>query len=208
MKCFYLDTSTSYLYAGIVSNNELLYEIKDKLDNNLSTFSLSLIEKMFDELNLSPNDIDTIVVVNGPGSFTGVRIGITIAKTWAWALNIPIIPVSSLYAMAVSCDKNIFKVPIIDARRNYYYAAIYDKNNNAVLSDCYIQRDKLFNYLEQLNQDYQIISSVFLENAAMQYNPDILKIVEYTKNWNTINPHAVNPNYLKLTEAEEKFSGN
>lgn len=206
MKYLYLDTSTSYLYAGVVSENELLSEIKDKLDNNLSTFSLFLIEKMFNELQITPKDIDKIIVVNGPGSFTGVRIGITIAKTWAWALNIPIITISSLLAMAISYNENKYKIPIIDARRGYYYAAIYDKDNKVFLKDCYIKREELMEEINNLNGKFSFIASSSLEEATIRYNPDILKIVNFVKNAQITNPHAVNPNYLKLTEAEEKLN--
>lgn len=206
MKCLYLDTSTSYLYVGVVSENELLGEIKDRLDNNLSTFSLYLIEKMFDKLHILPQDIDKIIVVNGPGSFTGVRIGITIAKTWAWALNIPIITISSLLAMAISCNEKKYKIPIIDARRGYYYAAIYDKDDKEVLKDCYIKREELMKEINKLKGEFCFIGSSNLEKDIIQYNPDILKIVNLVKNFQKTNPHAVNPNYLKLTEAEEKLN--
>ncbi len=205
MKYLYLDTSTSYLYAGVVSDNKLLAELKDKLDNNLSTFSLSLIEKMFEKLQITPRDIDKIIVVNGPGSFTGVRIGITIAKTWAWALHIPITTVSSLLAMSISCNSVGYKIPIIDARRGYYYASIYDKNNKIILNDCYIKRESLIHEVNKLNEKFSFIASSNLEDNTCSYDPDILRIVTFTKNLKEINPHAVNPNYLKLTEAEEKM---
>lgn len=205
MKYLYLDTSTSYLYAGVVSDNKILGQIKDKLDNDLSTFSLYLIEKMFHSIDITPKDIDKIIVVNGPGSFTGVRIGITIAKTWAWGLNIPIATISSLLAMAISCNVDTYKVPIIDARRGYYYASIYDQNNKVILKDCYIKREDLLNEINKSNQRFSFVSSSNLEENSIQYDPDILRIVEFTKDFDTTNPHAVNPNYLKATEAEEKM---
>lgn len=205
MKYLYLDTSTSYLYAGVVSDNKILGQIKDKLDNDLSTFSLYLIEKMFHSIRITPKDIDKIIVVNGPGSFTGVRIGITIAKTWAWGLNIPITTISSLLAMAISFNIDTYKVPIIDARRGYYYASIYDQNNKVILKDCYIKREDLLNEINKSNQKFSFVSSSNLEENSIQYDPDILRIVEFTKDFDTTNPHAVNPNYLKATEAEEKM---
>lgn len=205
MKFLYLDTSSSYLYAAFSTEDRLLYEIKEKLDNNLSTFSLSLIEEIFDKLNMKPNDIDKIIVVNGPGSFTGVRIGVTIAKTWAWALNIKIIPISSLYAMAVSSDASCVKVPIIDARRNCYYAGIYGKDCEKIFDDSYISSEKLKNKLESLNCDYCFIGNEDTEDNEQKYIPNILKIIQTVKDFPAVNPHKVNPNYLKLTEAEEKL---
>ena len=94
MTILYIDTSSSYLYTGIVQENILINSRKECLSNNLSTFAIDEIRKMFEEVNLKPNDIDKIIVNNGPGSFTGIRIGVTIAKTFAWALNKRIVPIS------------------------------------------------------------------------------------------------------------------
>ena len=87
MRYLYIDTSSSFLYSGIVSEGKLIASITEQMDNDLSRITLKRISEMFDEANLKPNDIDKIIVVNGPGSFTGIRVGITIAKTYAWGLN-------------------------------------------------------------------------------------------------------------------------
>ena len=205
MKYFYIDTSSSYLYTGVVEEDKVLYEIKEKLDNNLSTFSLYLIDDMFKKIGIVPKDINKIIVVNGPGSFTGVRIGVTIAKTWAWALKIPITTVSSLKAMAISCEEKGIKVPIIDARRENYYAGIYDEENKNIMEDCHISSENLLSKLKEISGKYYFIGSANLEENILTYSPNILKIVSTVKNEQAINPHAVNPNYLKLTEAEEKL---
>ena len=78
MKYLYIDTSSSFLYTGIVENNKLLAEVKKEYGHNLSEFALQDIVSMMNNLNLTPKDIYKIIVVNGPGSFTGIRIGITI----------------------------------------------------------------------------------------------------------------------------------
>ena len=204
MKYLYLDTSTSYLYAGVVSDDKLIFEIKDKLENNLSTISLALIEKKFKEYSIDIKEINKIIVVNGPGSFTGVRIGVTIAKTWAWAMKIDITEISSLLAMAISCNKDCYKIPIIDARRDCYYAGIYDPSNKIIMGDSYITKDDLMKKLKSLDS-YVFVGKEGLEENIEEYDPDILKIVNFTKNFESINPHAVNPNYLKLTQAEENL---
>ena len=87
MKILYIDTSTNYLYAGIVINHELLSEVKKNFTHDLSKYALYEISKMLEKCNLQPNDIDKIIVVNGPGSFTGIRIGMTIAKIFAFTLK-------------------------------------------------------------------------------------------------------------------------
>lgn len=205
MRILYLDTSSSYLYAGIVSNDILLEDVKVKLDKELSIFTLPKIVEMLNVCNLKPNDIDKIMVVNGPGSFTGIRIGLTIAKTFAWALKKDIIAISSLEAMAVSTKCDCYIVPAINARRGYVFAGVYDPNHSIVIENQHVLGKTLQAQLEELGKEYIIVTNddVDLEGKMISYNPDILKIVLTYQDRNVVNPHAVEPNYLKLTEAEE-----
>lgn len=209
MRILYIDTSSNYLYTGIVENEELLIELQEKLEQNLSRDALPEIASMFNRINLRPTDIDKIIVVDGPGSFTGIRIGVTIAKVYASSLNKKITTISSLEAMATSFDKASYYVPIIDARRGFVYTAIYDKNGKEVLFPQHIKINILEEKLSQLD-DYLIITNdeIKLEGIKVTYKPDILKIVQTYKNRKNINPHSVNPNYLKLTEAEENLISN
>src|SRR5574344_1544998 len=126
MRVLYIDTSSSYLYSGIVEDEILLSSTILDLGQDLSKYALPKIANMFKENNLKPGDIDKIIAVNGPGSFTGIRIGLTIAKVYAFSLKIPITSITSLEAMAASCKEKKVLIPMIDARRNYSYAAIYD----------------------------------------------------------------------------------
>lgn len=204
MRILYIDTSSSYLYAGIAEDDKLLCEVKKEFGTSLSEEALPEIVSLFTKTNLTAKDIDKIIVVNGPGSFTGIRIGITIAKVYAWSLNIPITTITSLEAMMLSSNENKVKVPMIDARRRYVFSAIYDENNQIILKPQHIKMDDLNIELAKLS-DYTIITKDELEeydNKEM-YDPDILKIITYFKDKKPINPHAVNPDYLKLTEAEE-----
>lgn len=203
----YIDTSSSYLYAAIVSDNEVKEEIKQEYGHQLSKVALPEIVTMFESSNITPQDITKIIVVNGPGSFTGIRIGITIAKVYAWSLKVPITTVTSLEAMSASSEKDLVRVPIIDARRGFCYAAIFDENDKAVLEPTYITYEKLEEKLKNISR-YKIISNdqekLPIKAEVMEsYDPNFIEIVKEFKNKNEINPHAVNPNYLKLTEAEE-----
>lgn len=204
MKILYIDTSSSYLYAGIVSDDKLLCEVKKEFGHSLSEEALPNIAKLFAEKKLAAKDIDKILVVNGPGSFTGIRIGITIAKVYAWSLNIPIATLSSLEVMALSSSSEMVHVPIINARRGYVFAAIYDQANKEMLSPRHIKLEELLQELQK-QKDYTFITNDEFEEIENieKYNPDIEKVVNHFKNIEPINPHGVNPNYLKLTEAEE-----
>lgn len=203
MIAFYIDTTSNYLYTALVKDKELLIEKKECLAHDLSTFALNEVNKMFEEVNLKPSDVDKIIVVNGPGSFTGIRIGVTIAKILAWSLNKEITTISSLEAMSQSIETDKLIVPIINARRNCVYGAIYD-NINVILNEEYMSIEKLKLILNGLQKEYVFISNdKFNDLTCEEYNPDILKIVNKYITRESINPHMVNPSYLKLTEAEE-----
>lgn len=206
MRILYIDTSSSYLYTAIVEDNKLLGEVKEEFGQSLSEVALPKIVSVFIENNIKPEQIDKIIVVNGPGSFTGIRIGITIAKVYSWSLNIPITTITSLEAMMLSNEKNAYKVPVIDARRQYVFGAIYDSNNRQILKPQHIKIEDLKQEMASLDNYVVITNNEDLEedfDNIEAYNPNILKIVEYFKDKEPINPHAVNPDYLKLTEAEE-----
>lgn len=204
MKTLYIDTSSSFLYAGILEDTDVLQEVKKEFGQDLSKEALPEIDKLFKKAKLNPKDINRIVVVNGPGSFTGIRIGITIAKTYAWALNLDIITVNALEAMSISCEEKINHVPILDARRGYVFAAIYDKDSNIILKPQHILLEELQKELNKIDE-YIVISNDEIDEFEdiYKYDPNISKIVEKVNNRKPINPHAVNPEYLKLTEAEE-----
>lgn len=206
MKILYIDTTTSYLYLGLVIDGKLIQSVKKNLGKDLSSNSLLEISNMLENANLHPIDIDKIMVVNGPGSFTGIRVGVSIAKTYAYSLNKDIITISSLEAMALSSKTNTtFKVPIIDARRNYVYGAIYNSDMVPVLKQQYISLDAIKCSVDHLIDSYQYISNnSFTEIDTEEYDPDILKIVNFFIDKGPVNQHAVNPVYLKQTEAEEK----
>lgn len=206
MKILYIDTTTSYLYIGITRDGKLIEEEKKDYGKSLSSVALKKISEILDNNNLKPNDIDKIIVVNGPGSFTGIRVGVTIAKTYAYSLNKKITTITSLEAMALSSKKNTdYVVPIIDARRGYVYGAILDKWANIILKPQYISLEALKSAVNNLIGSYQYISNQKFDDLDIEaYDPDILKIINTFENKEEVNPHAVNPIYLKLTEAEEK----
>lgn len=207
MRILYIDTSSSFLYTAILEEDKIIAEIKEKLENKLSANTLPRIEEMLKVQNISVDDINKIIAVNGPGSFTGIRIGLTIAKTIAWSKNIPIILISSLEAMALSYDGDYnYVVPAIDARRNYLYASIYDTQNKSfIMNEKHILSETLDIALNNLAGKITFITNNQIDaNYDIQpYDPKIDKIVSVVKDREPVNPHSVDANYLKLTEAEE-----
>ena len=207
MRYLYLDTTSNYLYTGVVEENKLLCEYKEKFDHDLSTMALQTIINMLESNNLKPTDIDKILLVNGPGSFTGCRIGVTIAKVFAWTLNKPISLISSLEAMALTDDEYDYHVPVLDARRDYVFGGIYDKENNSIMKDQHVKRFVLETAISNMSDNYIFITndSLELNGKVKAYDPDILKIVLKYKDRENVNPHSIDANYLKLTEAEENL---
>ena len=193
-----IDTSTSNLTVSIIKAQEVIYKYQETILSDMSSKLLPIIDNGLKELDLKLENIDKIFVVNGPGSFTGIRVGVTVAKTIAWALKKDIIPLSSLELIATTNTSKKYIVPMIDARRNNVFAGIYDNNLNCIKEDKLISRDELSN----LDEDYEFVS---YDNIAgvIKPNIDVLKIINKHINDEGINPHNLKPNYLKLTEAEE-----
>ena len=98
---------------------------------------VSSLESIFNEIKWEPNDIDLIAVSIGPGSYTGLRIGVTCAKTLAYGLEKPVIDVPTLDVLAENVKDNNAKIicPVIDAKRKSVYACMYDRNKNKRITD-------------------------------------------------------------------------
>lgn len=208
MRYLFIDTSTNDLTIAISSVDKVHSLMTSKNNKEHSKYALLELQKAFNEAGLNPNDIDKILVVNGPGSFTGIRIGVTIAKTYAWALRKDIIPLSSLQTYALGYDNYDYYVSVLDARRNYVYAAIYDRNHDNVLEEQYISIDKLYQIISKLEGHVIVIGDINInEYKNMPIKMDILKTIKYFENINPVLAHNLNPHYLKRVEAEEKLFG-
>ncbi len=206
MICLFLDTSSSYLTTAVIKDNIVLKNMYLLLEKDMSRLALLKIKEMLDSLELKPTDIDEILCVNGPGSFTGLRVGVTIAKTFAWGLNKKLYSISSLFTMATSIKDKDYIIPIIDARREYVFAGIYDKNYKNILNDCYISKEELLNKVKQLDGSYEFVSTSIINKIdSKEYIPDIDNMIKYLKK-ESIEPHKLVPNYLKKTEAEENLN--
>lgn len=201
MISLFLDTAAHDMTIGIYKDTEELYLLTEENDNHLSEKLLPAIKKAFESISMTVNNIDRIYIVDGPGSFTGVRIGCTVAKTIAWALKKEIIPISKLELIASTDTNGKKKLALVDARHNCVYAGMYDTTLNSVIEDCYTSMEEI---LSKMNEDTAIISSDSFDFETMIPNSNIPLIIERHKNDDPINPHELKPNYLKRTEAEEK----
>lgn len=198
-----IDTCTKNVCIALFKDKTLMDKVVYSNQIDLSSNFMVLINNIFSKDNVKIEDVDKFFVAVGPGSFTGIRIGVTCAKVMAWALKKDVIPFSSLELLATVDSNNDYIVPLIDARRGYVFAGIYDNHLNCIMNDAYIKLDDL---LEKIENDksttYVSLDNFDLETILPEYN--VNKIIEKHFNDTPINPHSLNPNYLKKTEAEEK----
>ena len=97
-----IDTANTPISVALVKDGELLIEGTSAMAINHSLRAMPAIEELLEQAGLVPADIDAIAVSEGPGSYTGARIGVTIAKTLAWTLGKPLVGVSTLKALAAN----------------------------------------------------------------------------------------------------------
>lgn len=201
MISLFLDTASAYMSIGIYRDCKELYLVSEASDNHLSERLLPAIRRAFDTVKLSISEIDRVYIVNGPGSFTGVRIGVTVAKTICWGFQKEIIPISELELFASTDTAEPNKLALIDARRGYVYAGIYDEDLNVIMSDVYISLNDLF---EKADNSIAMIGVDSFSFETMLPKINVSKIIQKHQNDTPLNPHQLIPNYLKKTEAEEK----
>lgn len=130
MKLIAMDTSTEYLSLGIAEDKKILFAETILLERRHSTELLPILEKVLRRIKLSIREIDGFIVGLGPGSFTGLRVGISMVKAMAVSLEKPIVGVPTLDCLAFAVRRNGLPIaPLVDARRQQVYAALYERKN-------------------------------------------------------------------------------
>ena len=197
MISLFLDTSSKKLEVILVKDNEIIGKKELESINDHASHLVPFIDEILKENNISTKDINKIYVVNGPGSFTGTRIGVTVGKTLAFSNNINVIPVSSLKQYIFSKTGYDYYVSIINDKNNRLYYGIYDKDYNDIIIDKYSTKEVYDKDISKLSGNTIIIDD---NNQKL----DILRLMNYYKD-KEINAHELKPNYLKKIDAEEKL---
>lgn len=192
MISLFIDTSLEDVFIALVKDGKELSQIHEYIPGKHSIYVTKYISDILKNNNLSPDNVDEIIVVNGPGSFTGIRIGVTIAKMFAYIKKIRIVTITSLKARVLGHTGN-YLLTTIDAKHNNYYVGVYDKEYNTIE-----EKFTSFKEVEELKEKY---SPVVIDQTTPY---QVEQIVSYTKKLKSENPHGVNPIYLKLPEAMEK----
>jgi tRNA threonylcarbamoyl adenosine modification protein YeaZ len=222
MKILAIDTSNQTMAVAVTDDNRLLGQLQTTVNKNHSKTLMPAIETLMKELELTPQELDRIVVAQGPGSYTGLRIGVTTAKTLANTLKTELVGISSLKTIASNCyGRKEWIVPLFDARRQNVYAGAYQWQNGQlvnVLADQHIALATLLAQLEGqevyfVGEDVQKFQEIITEklpnaicNSIISWNyPSGVTLSELGKQAPTVASHPFLPNYLKRVEAEEKW---
>ena len=215
MKVLAFDTSSKALSLAILEDKQVLAETTINIKKNHSITLMPAIDFLMASLDLTPKDLDRIVVAEGPGSYTGLRIAVATAKTLAHTLNIELVGMSSLLALVPSQQEGLV-VPLMDARRNNVYAGFYE-NAQSVLPEAHLSFAEV---LEQVKDAEQVTFvgevGVFAEQIQERLpQADYQETLPNAANlalwaWDKeVDPlHDFVPNYLKRVEAEENWLKN
>ena len=189
-----IDTSTKFLYLALVNNDKVVSEKVFEGSKNHAGNSVYQLELMLKENNISVDDLKSIYCGKGPGSYTGLRISVTIAKMLASFKNIKLYSVSSLYLAGSGYDNKNVAV-LFDARRGNSFCACFGELE---ISDKLRDTKEFLNKLEGLN-DLKIVYE-----DDFKVNP--LKVICNSEE--VLSVHDFIPEYLRITEAEYNLEHN
>lgn len=218
-----IDTSNSPLALALIEDDTVLIEETANLKINHSLTAMPAIEEMMKKAKVLPADLTHIAVAEGPGSYTGVRIGLTIAKTLAWSLKIPLHPVSSLKVLAANGQGFEGLVcPIMDARRGTAFIGLYEGIGlEPVLAD---QHSDVREFLLQIKRfdrpvlftgvDVALHEALIVEvlGEAAQFSgiqnrlPRASNLILLAQESEDSAVHHAVPEYRRITEAEANYN--
>lgn len=179
MKILSIDTASKICAVAILEDDKLIKEIK--IDNGLthSEKLMPIIKQILEETNLSLKDINLLVCDKGPGSFTGIRIGVATVKAFTDSLQIPTIGISSLESLAYNIKEEGLICSLIDAKNSNVYFSLYEFKNNAYkLIENYLS-DSISNILEILKKYDKEIT--FVGDGAIVNKEAIINTISKSK---------------------------
>ncbi len=226
MNILALDTSNKAMSVAVVQDGTPLAETTLNRMKTHSEQLLPTIDNLISLSGLQPEEIDRVVVAAGPGSYTGLRIGVTTAKTFAYTMNIELVGVSSLAVLAANVRREAgLIVPMMDARRENVFTGIYQWDNHElvnVLLDRHTSVTQIVAEVAALNQPAVFVGTTpaMREQIRAQLGsqarftdavddlPRATRVAELGQSLPAADVDAFVPNYLRLTEAETNWLKN
>ncbi len=225
MKILAIDTSNQVMSVALMDETHLIVERIVNVKRNHSIQLMPAIEEIMKEAGWRPKELTRIVVAKGPGSYTGVRIGVTVAKTLAFSLDIELVGVSSLKVLAANGTpiQGSYAVPLFDARRGNVYTGLYQYREEGLVQvekDTHISAEKWSLFLKELVGPIQLLGEDRLKHSELfesafgsrlidlpssHHYPRASVLGELGKDLEPEDRHLFEPDYLKLAEAEQNW---
>lgn len=212
-----IDTSTMISTVTVADEKEILGDFNVNQVKTHSESLVPMIENLLKLLGMTVADIDKFVIAEGPGSFTGLRIGMTIAKTLAQVEKKDLITVSTLKAMAAGSISKRAKLPLIDARSTRVYGALYDENLEEIVPENLYEIDNLAKIVNEKGLEIEMLGLLNdkyfdkferAKKAPINLNNCIGKgliRIAQEENLEAIPLYEISPNYLRKSQAEREF---
>ena len=226
MRILAFETSAKSASVALLQDGSLLGEYFQNSGQTHSRTLMQMAEDLLKNCDLTASDMDAVACAAGPGSFTGVRIGLAAAKGFAWGREVPLIGVSTLEAMVrASAYSDGVYCAAMDARRAQVYTAIFEYSSGVLTrltQDDALSLDELKKRLESVEKDKFLVG----DGASLCYNtfgaemPNLTLLPEHLRMqrasgtallaWeklqagDIIPPQDVVPNYLRLSQAERE----
>ena len=181
MYTLYIDTHFVDLVLSLFKDEKIVETIKIENANH-SDIAISLLDKLLKSHNLTIDDLNSIIVINGPGSFTGVRIGIVIAKIIGYTKNIPVKAISYLQALSLNYQQEVY-VGLKD--RNGIYIGHFNSKHELLEDYCYLS-----------NKEYE----AFNHQVVLESDVNLNALYEFAKTIPESSIHSLKPLYIKKIE--------
>ena len=186
-----LDSSNKFLSVGLAKNGKVIDKICYEAWQRQSEMMVTEIDNILTRNNINRKDLDAVVVGVGPGSYTGVRIGVTIAKTIAYSLKIKLYAKSSLSLLK---HGNSPTICVFNARSGRSYFAVYE-GLKVIEKDCVLESEKVLDYINS-HKDYLVNGDTYqlgLESGEF----DVIENLAEKGDEQEIDPFRLTPVYLK-----------
>lgn len=220
-----IETANGPLSIAVVKEGKVVAEVVQHIKLTHSVGAMPAIEEVMTKAGVKAAEIDAIAVSEGPGSYTGVRIGVTLAKTLAWSLQKPLVGVSSLKVLAANARvSNDVVCALFDARRQNVYAGVYEGLTQVpIIEDHHDHIDGLLTKLDALKQPvlfvgadvalyFEKIQEVLGERAVrapftldLPRASELIAIAEAQELPAVDAVHAFVPQYRRIAEAEANW---
>ncbi len=196
LKRLLIDSATKFLYVAMYEDLECLGKYYKEGSNDHSTKLMVEIERISKLSNIKIADLDEIIIGIGPGSYTGLRIGVVVAKMFGWNNDITVRSISSLAMIASSYSGDKLIISEIDARRGNSFIGTYKNKGKGLV----LAKEEILTNLEEftnlIEEPYKLVSNG---------EPNLERIINSSLLTEISDIHSLNPNYLRITEAERNL---